>query len=65
MCANCFFACMQKMLVFLERNMFHDYLETYEVKDCRRALIELFKILDTPVSERDEYLEEELAQFRM
>ena len=45
--------------------MFHDYLETYEVKDCRRAIIELFKILDTPVSERDEYLEEELAQFRM
>ena len=43
--------------------MFHDYLETYEVKDCRRAIIELFKILDTPVSERDEYLEEELAQF--
>ena len=43
--------------------MFHDYLETYEVKDCRRALLELFKILDTPVSERDEYLEEELAQF--
>ena len=29
----------------------------------RQALIELFKILDTPVSERDEYLEEELAQF--
>ena len=49
--------------IFGKRNMFHDYLETYEVKDCRRALIELFKILDTPVSERDEYLEEELAQF--
>ena len=49
--------------IFGKRNMFHDYLETYEVKDCRRAIIELFKILDTPVSERDEYLEEELAQF--
>ena len=49
--------------IFGKRNMFHDYLETYEVKDCRRALLELFKILDTPVSERDEYLEEELAQF--
>ena len=49
--------------IFGQRNMFHDYLETYEIKDCRRAIIELFKILDTPVSERDEYLEEDLAQF--
>lgn len=49
--------------IFGKRNMFHDYLEPYEVKDCRRALIELFKILDTPISERDEYLEEDLSQF--
>ena len=49
--------------IFGKRNMFHDYLEAYEVKDCRRALIELFKVLDTPVAERDEYLEEDLAQF--
>lgn len=49
--------------IFGSRSMFHDYLESYDVKDCRRALIELFKILDTPISERDEYLEEDLAQF--
>ena len=49
--------------IFGKRNMFHDYLEAYEVKDCRRALIELFKVLDTPVSDRDEYLEEDLARF--
>lgn len=49
--------------IFGKRNMFHDYMESYEVKDCRRALLELFKILDTPVLERDEYLEEDLAQF--
>ena len=49
--------------IFGSRGMFHDYLEAYEVKDCRRALIELFKTLDTPVEERDEYLEEDLAQF--
>ena len=49
--------------IFGKRNMFHDYLEAYEVRDCRRALKELFKILDTPVNERDEYLEEDLAQF--
>jgi type I restriction-modification system DNA methylase subunit len=49
--------------IFGSRGMFHDYLENYNVKDCRRALIELFKVLDTPVAERDEYLEENLAQF--
>lgn len=63
MCANCFCLYAEDAGIFGKRNMFHDYLETYEVKDCRRALLELFKILDTPVSERDEYLEEELAQF--
>ena len=49
--------------LFSHRNMFHDYLEHYDIKECRRALIELFKVLDTPVAERDEYLEEDLAQF--
>lgn len=49
--------------IFGKRNIFHDYLKAYEVKDCRRALLEMFKVLDTPVSERDEYLEEDLAQF--
>lgn len=49
--------------IFGKRNIFHDYLKAYEVKDYRRALLELFKVLDTPVSERDEYLEEDLAQF--
>ena len=49
--------------IFGKRNMFHDYLASYDVRDCRRALIELFKVLDTPICERDEYLEEDLAQF--
>ncbi len=49
--------------IFGSRDMFHDYIEGYEVKDCRKALIELFKILDTPIAERDEYLEEDLAAF--
>lgn len=43
--------------------MFHDYLEQYSAKDMRRALIELFKVLDTKVEERDPYLEEDLAAF--
>ncbi len=49
--------------IFGRRDIFHDYLESYDVRDCRRALIELFKVLDTPIPERDEYLEDDLAQF--
>ena len=46
-----------------KRNMFHDYLARYEARDCRRALIELFKELDTEDDDREDYLEEDLAQF--
>ena len=46
-----------------KHNMFHDYLARYEARDCRRALIELFKVLDTEEEDREDYLEEELAQF--
>ena len=46
-----------------KHNMFHDYLAHYEARDCRRALIELFKVLDTEEEDREDYLEEELAQF--
>jgi hypothetical protein len=46
-----------------ERNQFHDYQEPFPASQCRNALMRLFKVLDTPVDERDEYLEEELAAF--
>ncbi len=49
--------------IFGKRDMFHDYLEHIDVKNCRRALIELFKVLNTPAAKRDEYLEDDLAQF--
>lgn len=40
----------------------HDF-ESHDLKDYKRVLIELFKILDIFVKERKEYLEEESAQF--
>lgn len=46
-----------------KHNMFHDYLARYEARDCRRALIELFKVLDTEEEDREDYLEEELVDF--
>lgn len=49
--------------VFGTRNMFHDYLQEFSVKDSRRALIDLFRVLDTKVEERDPYMDESLAAF--
>jgi hypothetical protein len=36
-------------------SMFHDYLQQFEAKDIRRALIDLFRTLDTKPEERDPY----------
>ncbi len=47
---------------------FHNYIKSFAVKDVRRALIDLFKVLDTPDSSqptnmRDPYMDEQLAAF--
>lgn len=49
--------------VFGEHNMFHNYLKNYAVKDVRRALIDLFQVLNTKTEDRDPYMEPELAAF--
>jgi type I restriction-modification system DNA methylase subunit len=49
--------------VFGKRDMFHDYLEKYDAENIRTALIRLFKVLNTPVEERDPYLIDSLAAF--
>lgn len=49
--------------LFGEHLKFHDYLKSYAVKDVRRALIDLFKVLDTKTEERDPYLDDMLASF--
>ncbi len=45
--------------IFGSHMMFHDYLKDIPVSGFRKALIELFKILDTKVENRDKYLAEE------
>lgn len=45
------------------RNLFHDYLNSFSTKHLRTAIIDLFKVLNTPIKERDPYLDEELAAF--
>jgi hypothetical protein len=49
--------------IFGNKKQFHDYLSRFEARDLRRALMDLFKVLDTKVEDRDIYLDEELAAF--
>ena len=49
--------------LFGEKLAFHNYLQGFQVKDIRRALIDLFKVLDTKIEDRDKYLDDELAKF--
>jgi len=49
--------------IFGSHTMFHDYLKSFQAKNVRKALIDLFKVLDTKVEDRDPYMDEELAAF--
>lgn len=49
--------------IFGRRNMFHDYLNEYAVKDVRMALLNLFEVLNTPEDKRDPYMDETLMAF--
>ena len=49
--------------IFGAHGMFHSYMEHHQGKDARRALIDLFKVLDTPVDDRDPYMDDDLAAF--
>lgn len=49
--------------VFGVHGMFHDYLKGHAVKDVRRALIDLFEVLNTRDDARDPYLDEDLLAF--
>ncbi|MBR3090389.1 MAG: class I SAM-dependent DNA methyltransferase, partial [Bacteroidetes bacterium] len=49
--------------LFGSKTAFHDYLKPIPVQLIRNALIELFNVLDTKESERNEYLQDELKSF--
>jgi len=49
--------------IFGEQNMFHNYLRGFQTKNVRKALIDLFKVLDTKIADRDPYMDEDLAAF--
>ncbi len=49
--------------IFGRHLMFHDYLSRFELRDLRRALIDLFDVLDTKPEDRDPYMDETLSAF--
>ena len=49
--------------IFGKKQQFGDYISRYPASQLRRALLDLFEVLDTPINERDPYLEEELKAF--
>lgn len=49
--------------IFGHHMMFHDYLARFSSRDFRRGLIDLFSVLDTPIENRNPYLDDELLAF--
>ena len=45
------------------RDQFHDFLANYEARDLRRALRDLFEVLNTPEDKRSRYLMDDLKAF--
>ncbi len=45
--------------IFGHHGMFHDYLAQYDTRQMRKALVELFKVLDTEPHKRDPYLKDD------
>ncbi len=49
--------------IFGSHNRFHNYLQSFNPKNVRNALIDLFRVLDTKPEDRDPYMDEDLAAF--
>ena len=49
--------------IFGKRLMFHDYMRGRGLQGARQALIDLFRVLDTKIEDRDPYMDDDLAAF--
>ncbi len=49
--------------LFSSKTAFHDYLAQFPAHQVRRALIDLFAVLDTPDDQRDPYMDDALKAF--
>ncbi|MDE6424879.1 MAG: N-6 DNA methylase [Ruminococcus sp.] len=49
--------------IFGKHKMFGNYLRKFPVDEVREKLIKLFQVLDTPISDRDPYMNDDLSAF--
>lgn len=49
--------------LFGPHGAFGDYLKRFSARDARRAILDLFRVLNTPENARDPYMDETLAAF--
>jgi type I restriction-modification system DNA methylase subunit len=63
LCVRIVFCLYAEDAEIFKHDQFHDFLVTYEAKDLRRALRDLFEVLNTPQKKRSKYLQAELAAF--
>ncbi len=49
--------------IFGRKQLFGDYISQFPAKQIRQALLQLFEVLDTPVDQRDPYLDDDLKAF--
>ena len=57
----CFYA--EDAGIFGKKNMFHDYMASFNASHFRTGLIELFRVLDQKPEQRDRFMEPDLAAF--
>ena len=63
LCVRIVFCLYAEDAEIFKHDQFHDFLVIYEAKDLRRALRDLFEVLNTPQEKRSRYLQAELAAF--
>ena len=63
LCVRLIFCMYAEDAGIFQHNQFYNYMKNFPVKFFRTSLVELFHVLNTPLSERDEYLDDELAAF--
>ena len=63
LCVRLIFCLYAEDAGIFSKDQFYKYMKTIPETKFRGALIELFEVLNTPVNERDEYMDDDLADF--
>lgn len=63
LCVRIVFCLFAEDAGLFEKDAFYRYLSSFDAQQLRSAFLELFKVLDTPVPDRDPYLSDRLRAF--